>query len=136
MARGEIPEKSSAINAEMWKTIISVKSALPREANAQAHAMSELDTLAEHRLTRIVQSTVQLPNVLWWGLLVGGVVTIVSACAFGTDSLKLQGLQVFCLSLIISLSLVAISDIHRPFHGLIHVSDYAFRRTQQSIEVH
>ena len=136
MARGEIPEKSTAINSEMWKTVISVKPAQPVETNAQEHAMSELDTIAQHRLTRIVQSTVQLPYVLWCVLLVGGVVTIVSACTFGTDSLKLQALQVFCLSLVVSLSLVAISDIHRPFHGLIHVSDYAFRRAQQSMGVH
>jgi len=49
---------------------------------------------------------------------------------------KLQALQVFFLSLLISLSLAAISDIHRPFHGLIHVSDYAFRTAQQSIQAH
>jgi high-affinity Fe2+/Pb2+ permease len=95
--------------------------------------MSELDAIGQHRLTRILQSTRQLPNVLWCVLLVGGFLTIVSACTFGTDSLKLQILQVFCLSVLVSLSLVAIADIHRPFHGLVHVSDYAFRRAQQSM---
>jgi hypothetical protein len=47
-----------------------------------------------------------LPNVLWYVLLVG-VLTIVSACTSGTESVKLQALQVFCLSLLVSLSLVA-----------------------------
>lgn len=133
MAKGEVPEIGSKINAEMWRTVISVKSTLPMESNAQEHAMSELDSIAQHRLTRILQSTTQLPDVLWWVLLVGGVLTIVSACTFGTDSMQLQAMQVFCLSLLVSLSLVAISDIHRPFHGLIHVSDYAFRRAQQGM---
>lgn len=132
MANGEIPEKSTTIE-EMWKTVTSVKSALPIETNAQEHAMSELNSLAQYRLTRILQSTTRLPNVLWCVLLVGGVLTIISACTFGTESVKLQALQVFCLSLLVSLSLVAISVIHRPFHGLIHVSDYAFRRAQQSM---
>ena len=90
--------------------------------------------LAEHRLTRSVQSAAKLPTVLWCVLLVGGALTIVSACTFGTDSLKLQALQVFSLSLLISLSLVAISDIHRPFDGLIRVSDRAFRGAQQTMQ--
>ena len=98
--------------------------------------MSELSTLAQHRLTRIQQSTTQLPNVLWCVLVVGGALTIVSACTFGTESVKLQALQVFFFSLLISLSLVAISDIHRPFQGLVHVSDYAFRTAQQSMQAH
>lgn len=133
MARSEVPEKSTAINEEMWRAVLSVKSALPVETNAQEHAMSALDAIGQHRLRRILQSTTQLPNVLWCVLLVGGVLTIVSASTFGTESVKLQTLQVFCLSLLVSLSLVAISDIHRPFHGLVHVSDYAFRRALQSM---
>lgn len=132
MAKGEIPEKSTTIE-EMWKTAISVRPTLPIETHAQEHVMSELDSITQYRLTRILQSTTHLPNVLWCVLLVGGVLTIISACTFGTESVMLQTLQVFCLSLLVSLSLVAISDIHRPFHGLIHVSDYAFRRAQQSM---
>lgn len=136
MAKGELPDKSAAIDAEMWKAVISVKAASPMEVNAQDHAMSELSAVAQHRLTRIRQSTTQLPNVLWCVLLVGGALTIVSACTFGTESVRLQALQVLCFSLLVSLSLVAISDIHRPFHGLIHVSDYAFQRAHQSMGVH
>jgi hypothetical protein len=120
----------------MWKTVISVRAALPMEVSAQTHAMSELSSLGQHRLTRILQSTTQLPNVLWYLLVVGGSLTIASACTLGAGSVKLQALQVFFFSLLISLSLAAIADIHRPFHGLIHVSDYAFRRAQQSMQAH
>jgi hypothetical protein len=81
-----------------------------------------------------VQSAQKLPTVLWCVLLVGGALTIVAACTFGTDSLRLQTLQVFSFSLLVSLSLVAIADIHRPFHGVIHVSDQAFRKAQQSMQ--
>jgi hypothetical protein len=72
--------------------------------------------------------------MLWCVLLVGGTLTIVSACLFGTESVKLQGLHVFSISLLVSLSLVAIANIHRPFHGLIHIGDDAFRRVQQSMQ--
>jgi hypothetical protein len=135
MVQGEVPEKSATID-EMWRTVVSVKAASPTEVNAQAHAMTELSSAAQHRLTRILQSTAQLPKVLWCVLLVGGTLTIISSCMFGTERMRLQAVQVFCFSLLISLALVAISDIHRPFHGLIHVTDQAFRRAQQIVGVH
>ena len=134
VARGELPQHSSAADEEMWKTVMSIKAASPTEVNAQQHVMSELGFLGQRRLIRILQSKTRLPNVLWCVLLVGGGLTIVSACTFGTESVKLQTLQVFCFSLLVSLSLVAIADIHRPFHGLVHVSDYAFQRARQSMQ--
>jgi hypothetical protein len=136
MARGEAPEQSTAIDQEMWKIVMSVKTASPTEVNAQEHAMSELQSLAQRRLTRIVQSKTRLPNVLWCVLLVGGALTIISSCTFASDSARLQILQVFCFSLLVSLSLVAIADIHRPFRGLIHVPNYAFQRVRQSMQAH
>jgi hypothetical protein len=134
MVQGEAPARSPAIS-QMWKTVVSIKAASPTEVNAQAQAMSELSAVAQHRLTRIVQSTAKLPNVLWCLLLLGGALTIISSCMFGTENVKLQAVKVFGFSLLISLTLVAISDIHRPFHGLLHVTDQAFRRAQQIVGV-
>jgi hypothetical protein len=133
MARGEVPEETGAINTEMWDTVISARAASPTEITAQQHALSQLVSLDQHRLTRILQSTKSLPKVLWCVLLAGGALTIISACAFGAQNKKLPTLQVIGFSLLVSLSLVAIADIHRPFHGLIHVSDDAFLRAQQGM---
>jgi hypothetical protein len=134
MVRGEAPEQSTAIDQEMWKTAISFKPASPTEVNAQEHAMLELQSLSQRRLTRIRQSKSRLPNILWCVLLVGGALSIGCSCTLGCNSMKLQSLEVFCFSLLISLTLVAIANIHRPFHGLVHVSDYAFQRVRQSMQ--
>jgi len=134
MARGQVPEKSIEVNKEMWRAAMSVRAATPAEQTAEDHMLSELIALSQHRMTRLMQSTYRLPKVLWCVLLVGGILTIVSSCLFGSESTKLHVLQVFSFSLLISLSLVAIADIHRPFQGLIHVSDYAFRRAQQNMQ--
>jgi hypothetical protein len=120
MAKGEVPERSTAINEEMWKTVISVRAALPMEVSAQTHAMSELSSLGQHRLTRILQGTTQLPNVLWYVLVVGGSLTIASGCTLGAASVKLQALQVFFFSLLISLSLVS---GHRRYTSAVSWTD-------------
>jgi len=134
MDRGEVPERSSTIATEMWKTVLAARITSATEINAQDHELTHVSELTKYRLTRIVQSTDKLPGVLWCVLLIGGVLTIVSACMFGSDSNWLQMLQVFSFSLLIALSLVAIADIHRPFSGLVHVEDYPFRRAQEQMK--
>jgi hypothetical protein len=134
MAHKKIPDQSMQINGDMWKTLMSVKAASPNEITAEDHALYELSALTEHRRTRLLQSKSQLPTVLWCVLLVGGAVTVASSCLFGSANTGLHALQVFAFSLLISLGLVAIADIHRPFQGAVHVSDYAFRRAQQNMQ--
>ena len=134
MEASEEPRQSREINAEMWKTVTSAQPKSEAEQTTQDHALSELSTLTQDRFTRVWQSTARLPNVLWAVLLVGGTLTIVSACMFGSQNRRLQALQVFALALLVSLSLVAIADIHRPFHGVIHVRDSAFQRARQSMQ--
>jgi len=134
MARREVPTENAAINAAMWKTVMSATTGSPTAIAAQDHLISELDSLTQHRLTRLMQSTTRLPTVLWCVLLVGGVLTIVSACTFGVENWKLQALHILALSFLVSLSLVAISDIHRPFQGLIRVGDRAFQRAAEDMQ--
>lgn len=134
MAASQVPTETVKINQDMWDTLMSVKAASPAEITAEDHALSELSALTEHRRTRILQSTSRLPTVLWCVLIVGGGVTVASSCLFGSANTTLHALQVLAFSLLISLALVAIAEIHRPFQGAIHVSDYAFVRAQQNIQ--
>jgi hypothetical protein len=134
MARNSLDFESSHINRAMWHMLMSVKVASPTESTAEDHAISELSDLSKHRRIRQLQSTSRLPNVLWCVLIIGGAVTIVSSCMFGSGSTALHGLQVFAFSLLIALVLVAIADINRPFQGSVHVSDAAFRRAQQNMD--
>lgn len=134
MANNEEPKQSVAIGSEIWLTVRSIRPTSSTEQMVQDHAFSELRLLAQHRLTRLSQSTTRLPRVLWCVLLVGGILTILSACLFGVHEEKLQALQVLSLSLLVSLALVAIADIHRPFQGLIHVRAHAFERVLRSMQ--
>jgi lipid-A-disaccharide synthase-like uncharacterized protein len=82
---------------------------------------------------RQLASGSHLPGVLWCVLLIGGLLTVTSACMFGADNMTLHTLQVAFFSLLIGLILVAIADIDQPFRGSVHVSDEAFRRAQETM---
>lgn len=133
MANKEEPKQSATISSEMWQTVRSLRATLPAEQMARDHALSELSLLTQHRLTRLSLSAMRLPDVLWCVLLVGGALTIISSCMLWMQEKKLQALHVFSLALLVSLALVAIADIHRPFQGLIHVRPYAFQQALQSM---
>jgi hypothetical protein len=133
MARGQIPEQTHEINERMWRTLMSVKTASAAEITAEDHALSELSSLTEHRRTRLLQSVSRLPTIFWGVLVIGGLLTLISASMFGSASFRLHALQVFSLTLLIVLGLLAIADVNRPFQGWVHVSDYAFQRAQQNM---
>jgi hypothetical protein len=134
MAADQMPEASNRVNQDMWKTLMSVKTASPAEIIAEDHTISELRALSEHRRIRLLQNAFRLPVVLWLVLIVGGMVTIASASMFGSANTGLHAIQVFAFSLLLALVLVAVADIARPFQGGVHVSDIAFRRAQQNMK--
>ena len=51
----------------------------------------------------------KLPGILWAVLILGGVITTLSSCLFGTENFKLHCVQVISLTLLLSLALVAIA---------------------------
>jgi len=134
MATNLIPSKTREITRQMWQTLMASKAASPTEITAEDHALYELSALAGYRRIRLVESASRLPGVLWFLLLVGGVVTIASTCMFGASNGALHLIQVSAFTVLISLVLVAIADINRPFQGSVHVSDYAFRRAQMDMK--
>lgn len=125
--------ESSQINNQLWQILMSVKAAEPTELTAEDHALYELSAVTEHRRIRLLQSTSRLPSILWWVLIFGGIVTIVSCCMFGAANAWLHTIQVFAFSLLVALVLLAIADIDRPFEGSVHVGADPFRRAQQNM---
>jgi Protein of unknown function (DUF4239) len=134
MAANIMPSKTREITRQMWQTLMASKGASPTEITAEDHALYELSALSGYRRIRLVESASRIPGVLWFVLLVGGVVTIASTCMFGASNGPLHVIQVGAFTLLISLVLVAIADINRPFQGSVHVSDYAFRRAQMEMK--
>ncbi len=134
MAANAIPTETRAITRQMWQVLTSTKGASPTEITAEDHALYELSAMAGYRRIRLVQSASRLPVVLWFVLLIGGAVTVASTCMFGASNGILHVIQVSAFALLISLVLVAIADINRPYQGSVHVGDLAFRRAQMEMK--
>jgi hypothetical protein len=128
MAAGRLPEESHESNEHLWKALLSAEIDKPMAAAAHDHALSELSMLTQHRRTRILDSKYRLPAIFWCVLFSGGVLTVISVSIFGSRQPRIHMLQVLSLTLLLTLVMLTIADIDRPFQGWVHVSDYAFRR--------
>jgi hypothetical protein len=133
MARGKIPEESHQVNEHLWKVLLSATIEKPMEIAAHDHALSELSVLTSHRRTRLLDSKYELPGIFWCVLLVGGVLTIASVSIFGSRQPRIHMLQVLSLTLLLTLVMLTIADIDKPFRGWVHVEDYAFRRSLETM---
>jgi hypothetical protein len=134
MAAGQLPEATRQINQRMWKTLMSVRAATPEQITAEDHALSQLGVLTQGRRTRLLQSKGRLPGIFWYVLIVGGVLTITSVATFGSRVLRLHVFQVSSLTLLVTLAMLAIADLDRPFQGWIRADNFAFQRARANMQ--
>lgn len=115
---------------QLWTAVLQTQPATFGEQTAMNLTLTEISSMTQHRRLRELQSQTKLPGILWAVLILGGVITTLSSCLFGTENFKLHCVQVVSLTLLLSLALVAIADIDRPFQGAVRVSPHGFERAR------
>ena len=126
MERESSSEAGHVLIKQMWKTLLSVQGQDAAQQIVIDHSFSELTGMTQHRRVRLLQSRKHLPPILWAVLIVGGIVTVASTCLFGVQNFYLHLSQVFAIAFLVSLMLVAIADIDRPFQGTVRVPPDGF----------
>lgn len=130
--RGEWSHAGHPIIQKLWATVVQAKPASFAEQASMSLTLAEISTMTRYRRVRELQSESRLPGILWLLMIVGGCITIISACLFGMDDLRLHFALVLSLSFLVSLTLVAIADIDRPFQGSVHVLPSGFERARET----
>ncbi len=121
-----LPEGGQIIN-QLWTLVGQSQAHAQPDAIAAYQVMEELRGLTQYRRIRALQCREALPGILWAVLLAGGIITVASACFFGVPNFRFHVLQVLVLTFLISLVLVAIADIDRPYQGVVKVEPQGFR---------
>jgi len=133
LASKPLPQDNNETINELWRFAGQIQAHSGTDSIAAYQMMEELRLLTEYRRIRIMQSREELPAILWAVLIVGGVITIAAACFFGVPSFHFHVLQVGVLAFLISLVLVAIADIDRPYQGAVTVQPEGFSFSRETI---
>lgn len=132
MHRGELGLAGHDTIQQLWTVVLQTKPASFAEQSSMNLTLSEISSMTEHRRVRQLESQSKLPGVLWMVLIVGGAITMLSSCLFGIENFRLHCIQIASLTLLLSLILVAIADIDRPFRGTVHIYPRGFERARDT----
>lgn len=92
-------------------------------------SLTSLDQLNDQRRLRLLSNrSTGIPNVMWVVLLGAGAVTISFSFLFGTRNAAAQLLMTAGLALTISLVLLSVVALERPFAGIARVAPDAFNQ--------
>jgi hypothetical protein len=127
----EHEESSGALSAinSMW----SIYRSLP-PSQVDSHTTDSLDDLSTHRAIRLQSNIAALPVVLWFGLVLGEVVTISFCLILHMENVQLHAAMTALLTGLIATSIWMILMINHPFAGDLHVSTAAFQHAIHVIE--
>ena len=125
--QAKMSAEGSALIDQLWRLAGQRQSQQGDDSIAVYQLIEELRSLTEHRRIRAMQGRESLPGILWAVLVAGGVITVAASCFFGVPNFRFHLLQVFVLSFLISLVLVAIADIDRPYQGPVKVEPEGFQ---------
>ena len=127
MERGESSQHVTETLGNMWHVYGSY---LPKNATEQTffeESVRKLNELGELRRMRLMDSNTGVHPVLWFVLIVGGMVTMTFISFFGAESLKAQVVMALLLSALIGLILFTIASMDYPFTGSVSISSKVFQ---------
>jgi Protein of unknown function (DUF4239) len=133
MQSEELPVENGKIINQLWALAGQAQQRARPDAIAAYQLMEELRGLTQYRRIRSMQNREALPGILWAVLIAGGIITVAASCFFGVPNFRFHLLQVFVLSFLISLVLVAIADIDKPYQGPVRVQPEGFRHAVQTL---
>jgi hypothetical protein len=133
LRKEEMPPEGGDIIDQLWQLAGQIQAHDQTDAIAAYQLMEELRGLTQYRRLRVMQGREHLPVILWTVLITGGIITVAAACFFGVTNFRFHLLQVLVLTFLISLVLVAIADIDRPYQGAVSVDAHGFESADQTL---
>src|SRR5215472_5853838 len=133
MERHHADFQGSSIVAKMWTIVDRCSENGNWSETARENIISSMETLQACREARMEDYGGRLPPLLWSVLLFGAVVVVAASSLLGNESKSIHTLHVVSLTVLISVSLLAISDLDRPFDGATRVDSTAFRAVEANI---
>ncbi len=133
MERSSESHAGGQIIRRMWDTLRESKIGPDGVSNSVDHLTTVITNLSERRNQRETQRRSRLPRLLWALLILGGVATVVSSCVLGNDTRWLHYCQVLALTFVVSVTLVTIGDLAKPFEGSVAVAPTSFENVLQAM---
>lgn len=133
MARGEASETVTKTIDQLTHAVFTVQPQTPKEVALYQDALRLLGVITNNRNERLDSATGSVTGMLWFVLIIGGLITLGYPAFFGSTNLAAQILMTAALAALVALSLLLGLAFDYPFTGDDHISDLPFEEALQQM---
>ena len=133
MMKGERSPKTQAAQENIWRLFSGYQPGNETQKIFFAAAVKKLNDACEMRRIRISQATSTIHPLLYFVLIIGGLLTISFTLFFGSENFVPQIIMTSMLAAMIALTLFTIIVLDCPFTGEISVKPEVFRTILTSL---
>jgi hypothetical protein len=134
LARHQSSSQAWAVFTQLRELVSDQQPTAPAAVARYEQALDAAADLGNARRERIDQAGEGIPCMLWAALVLGGVITVGFAFAFGMRSRTAHVLVVFSLTLLMGALLLVTYQLNYPFSGAARISPDAFELALQRIQ--
>jgi len=127
MRNDTLSPQTQQLYFRIWETVLTMTPTDGKDVALFQCMVQTLNNFSEARRDRLLYMQTALPEVIWYFLLVFGVVTVAFTYFFGMPRLLPQMIITVALSGTIACTLFIIWEMQTPFSGAVRVPDRAFR---------
>ena len=125
MERGALdPGVTTTLN-NIYVTLLNAGAGTGADTVLIAEILRQLDEVSAARRARFVTADGNVPNILWFVLFGGAIITVGFTFFFGTPNLHAQALMTGALAALVFSSLLTVIVIDHPFAGSVKVEPEA-----------
>jgi hypothetical protein len=115
--RGIVPVRGISRIDRFQTTLLQFEPKTEGQKLLMGEALRAYNVMIEVRRQRLDAVETQLPGVMWFVVMAGAVISLVSAFYFPVEDFRVHATQIALLSVLIGVVIFMIVALDRPFHG-------------------
>ncbi len=125
MEQGTLDPGVTSALSNIYVTLLNARTGSGPDTVLMAEILRQLDDISAARRARFVTADGNVPNILWFVLVGGAIVTVGFTFFFGTPNLRAQALMTGALAALVFSALLTVIVIDHPFAGSVKVEPEA-----------
>ncbi len=117
----------------MSRSVATFRAADESESLVHSAMLDALSDAGQHRRERLNRASVDIPEILWFTLLVGAVIVIGFVFFFGSRNVWAQSVQAAMVTALVCLVLLLVVSLDHPFTGPVSVGPSAFTEALETM---
>ena len=113
--------------AALYEQLVRYRPTDVNDQHLRDDLLHEVEQLTQARRERLVMAEGTVPDMVWFALIIGALLTIGYTFFFGTQNVLAQSVMTGVLAALIFSGIVVVAALDRPFTGAVSVSQESLR---------